>query len=72
MSKYLGKLHVAYGDCGHVVAACWVTGNEADARSFKHRHKRQGRRVETLERYDGDEMPEWCSSACRRSTTLTA
>lgn len=67
--KYLGQMHIVRRSaCGHVFAACWVTGNEADAAAFKRRHQRFERVVETLERYEGDEMPEWCNNACERAT----
>ena len=64
---YLGKMHIVYGACGHVVAACWVRGNEQDAANFKRRKLRPGQRLETVERYAGDPMPEWCSVLCRQT-----
>jgi len=45
---YLGKMHIVYGACGHVVAACWVRGNEQDAANFKRRKLRPGQRLETV------------------------
>lgn len=62
--KYMGKMHIVFGVCGHVVAACWVTGNEKDAQSFKRMKLRTGQRMETVDRYEGDPMPEWCSARC--------
>lgn len=64
MRKYLGKMHIVRYPCGHVRAACWVTGNEEDAKSFKARFERKGVKVDTIERHDDDEMPEWCYSGC--------
>lgn len=66
MSKHLGRMHIVYGECGHVVAACWVTGNESDAANFKRRKLQEGQKLETVERYAGDPMPEWCSVSCQR------
>jgi hypothetical protein len=63
----MGKMHIVYGECGHVIAACWVTGNEVDAANFKRRKLRAGHRLETVDRYAGDPMPEWCYSACPRT-----
>ena len=68
MSRYLGKMHIVYGACGHAVAACWVRGNEQDAANFKRRKLRPGQRLETVERYAGDPMPEWCSVLCQQPT----
>lgn len=66
MNKHMGQMHIVYGECGHVIAACWVTGNEADAANFKRRKLRAGQRMETVERYAGDPMPEWCTASCSR------
>lgn len=66
MSEYLGEMHVVKHACGHVVAACWVAGNETDAKLFKARHQRAGNTVETIKRYAGDPMPEWCFHGCER------
>ena len=66
MAEYMGEMHVVRWPCGHVVAACWVNGNEQDARLFKLRHEKEGRLVETLQRHKGDTHPEWCHSGCSR------
>lgn len=66
MNKHLGKMHVVRAPCGHVVASCWVDGNELDAKLFKRRHQRELRIVETLDRYSEDPMPEWCHRGCDR------
>ena len=66
MSDYMGKMHIVKYPCGHVVAACWVTGNEKDAAYFKRKHVKRGNDLETIERYVGDPAPEWCHSDCDR------
>jgi len=59
-------MHVVYAACGHVVAACWVEGNEEGAAEFKRRKLAAGERMETIERYRADPCPEWCFSGCSR------
>lgn len=65
--EYMGKMHIVYGACGHVVAACWVDGNEKDAANFKRRKLKRGSRLVTVDRYKGDPMPDWCHAGCGRS-----
>lgn len=63
--KYMGRMHVVYGACGHLIASCWIDGNEKDADEFqKKRRLKVGERFETINRYDGDPMPEWCRASC--------
>lgn len=62
--EHMGRMHLVRLGCGHLVAACWVTGNEKDADEFLKEHKSQGRSIETVERYRDDPMPEWCSREC--------
>lgn len=64
VKKYMGKMHIVFGVCGHVVAACWVTGNARDAEAFARTRLEKGQRLETIDRYEGDPMPEWCWSSC--------
>lgn len=67
--KHLGQMMVgACPVCEGVVAAMWLD------RDVKDREKREtvgdwylrGLKIDTLERYDDDPMPQWCGKHCER------
>jgi hypothetical protein len=64
--KRLGFMYVAKKACGRVAASCW---DDADSKKDTAKtvadYIKRGLTVERIERFHGDQMPEWICDECR-------
>lgn len=68
MSKYLGKMYIAKRLCGKVVSATWIdNGSEKEIAKSVARWIKRGNTVELVDRYEGDDSPEWVCKECKGS-----
>jgi hypothetical protein len=62
----IGFMYVAKKACGRVAASCWDDENsKKDTAKTVADYIRRGLTVERIERFDGDQMPEWICDECR-------
>lgn len=65
--KWLGFMYLAKRPCGRVSAMCWdEPGFEKDTAKHVAEYIRRGDKVERVERFEGDKLPEQiCRPGCK-------
>lgn len=64
----LGFMYVARRPCGKVSAMSWDDpGHEKETAKSVANWIKRGDKIERIERFEGDPMPEWVCDACRKN-----